>query len=168
MAEIKKPEETAKKTDALAVNVSTKAAASKAEEKKAETPAPASAKKEGTAAAPKVEKKSAGRTKKNTEKKPAEKKAAPQKEEKKEPEKEVGKPRGRQGGRRSAKNEVIHIQLDGKDYTRDQLLQSARDIWVYDLGRKLSEFNSIELYINVNESKAYYVINEEVTGNFDI
>ena len=168
MAEIKKPEEASKKTEALAVEVSPKAQSVKAEEKKTEAAAQKPAAKKESAPAPKAEKKApAGKAKKSAEK-AAEKKAPAKKEPEAKAEKEVGKPRGRQGGRRSAKNEVIHIQIDGKDYTRDQLLQSARDIWVYDLGRKLSEFNSIELYINVNESRAYYVITDEVTGNFEI
>ena len=175
MAEIKKPLESTVKTTVTPAPAA--AAAAKAEEKKAVVAEKKAEVKE------KVEEKKAAAAKKVAEKKTSvEKKASVKKAaaaakktavkkavaEKKEEAKEVGKPRGRNGGRRPAKSEVIHIQIDGKDYTRDQLLQSARDIWVYDLGRKLSEFNTVELYLNVNESRAYYVINEDVTGSFDI
>ena len=174
MAEIKKPLESTVKTT---VTPAPAAAAAKAEEKKAVVAEKKAEVKE------KVEEKKAAAANKAAEKKTSvEKKASVKKAaaaakktavkkavaEKKEEAKEVGKPRGRNGGRRPAKSEVIHIQIDGKDYTRDQLLQSARDIWVYDLGRKLSEFNTVELYLNVNESRAYYVINEDVTGSFEI
>ncbi len=167
MAEIKKAEEAVKGTKALAVEVSSAAEEKKpvkAAEKKNE--AGTSGKEEKAKKAPaKKTQKAADKTKdaaKETKKPEAKTEAAAA-----EKEKDV-KPRGRQGGRRSAKSEVIHIQIDGKDYTREQLIQSARDIWVYDMKRKLSEFNSIELYINVNESRAYYVINDDVTGSFDI
>ena len=179
MAEIKKPLESTVKTATTPAPAA--AVPAKVEEKKAEVKEKVAEKK--AEVKEKVAEKKAVATKKVAEKKVATvKKAAVKKtvvaakktavkkavDEKKAEAKEVGKPRGRNGGRRSAKSEVIHIQIDGKDYTREQLLQSAKDIWVYDLGRKLSEFNSVELYLNVNESRAYYVINEDVTGSFDI
>ena len=63
---------------------------------------------------------------------------------------------------------VVHLQFDGKSYTNDDLIKIAKDVWKYDLGKKVSDFKSVELYVKPEEFRAYYVINGEVTGSFAI
>ncbi len=56
-----------------------------------------------------------------------------------------------------------------KSYTTEALVKIAKDVWKYDLGRKVADFKSVDLYVKPEESKAYYVINGgEATGAFDI
>lgn len=62
----------------------------------------------------------------------------------------------------------FHIQFSGKSYSQDDLVKMAKDVWKYDLKRKVSEFKSAEFYIKPEESMVYYVINKEVTGSFYI
>ncbi|MDO4293149.1 MAG: DUF6465 family protein [Eubacteriales bacterium] len=62
----------------------------------------------------------------------------------------------------------ISIQFAGKDYTSEKLVEIARDVWQYDLGKKPEDFRTVELYVKPEESAVYYVINGTVTGSFAI
>ncbi len=68
----------------------------------------------------------------------------------------------------ASKKVKCEIQFAGKAYTQDDLVKIAKDVWVYDLGQKASALKNIELYVKVEESKAYYVFNETETGFFMI
>ena len=63
---------------------------------------------------------------------------------------------------------ALSIQFAGKDYTAEKLVEIAKDVWKYDLGRKEEEFQTVELYVKPEESAVYYMINGETTGNFAI
>lgn len=63
---------------------------------------------------------------------------------------------------------ILSVQFDGKDYSTDDLVKIAKDVWKYDLKKKVSELTSIEIYVKPEESKAYYVMNDEMAGSFDI
>ena len=62
----------------------------------------------------------------------------------------------------------MHLQFDGKSYTNDDLIKIAKDVWKYDLGNKPADFKTVDLYVKPEESRAYYVINGEITGSFGI
>ncbi|MBE5870223.1 MAG: hypothetical protein E7294_03025 [Lachnospiraceae bacterium] len=121
-----------------AVKTAEKAVEAKAEEKK-----PAVKK----TTAKKTTTKTAAEKKTAEEKKPAAKKATAKKAE--------------------VKTEV-NIQFDGKNYTTDDILKIAQDVWKYDLGKKATEMKKVELYVKPEESQVYYVFNGEVTGSFSI
>ena len=69
-------------------------------------------------------------------------------------------------GRKAEVKEVVHVQFEGKSYTTEDLVKSAKDVWKYDLKQKASDFKSVEIYVKPEESLAYYVINGDVTGSF--
>ena len=62
----------------------------------------------------------------------------------------------------------ITLEFDEKSYTTEKLVEIAKDVWVYDLGKDLKDFRTVELYVKPAESTVYYVVNEEVTGCFGI
>jgi hypothetical protein len=64
--------------------------------------------------------------------------------------------------------EQIQLQFAGKTYTTEDLVKIAKDVWKYDLGKKETDFKSVELYVKPEENTAYYVINSDVTGSFGI
>lgn len=71
----------------------------------------------------------------------------------------------------TAKKEVkasINVQFGGKSYNADELVKIAKDVWKYDLKKKVGDFKTVELYVKPEENQCYYVINGEVTGNFFI
>lgn len=120
---------------------------------KAEAAAPAAAKDEAPVVKKKPGRKPGSKTKKTTEKKaPAAKKVAAEKKE---------------TVKRKAKN-TITIEVDGRSLTEDSLVQSAKDVWVYDLGRDIKDFKSVELYVKPADMAVYYVINGDITGSFGL
>lgn len=62
----------------------------------------------------------------------------------------------------------LHIQYSGKSYSQEELMNIAKDVWKYDLKQKVSALNSIKLYVKPEENVAYYVMNDEFTGHFNI
>ena len=151
---------TKKPVATLAKNEETKAAP--AVEVKAEAKA-AEAKTEVKETAKKAEAKAPAKkaTAKTTTKKAAETKTAAKKETAKK--ETVAKTT------KAAKKEVkIAVQFADKSYTSEDLANIANDVWVYDYNKKASELKDVQLYVKPEESKVYYVFNDEITGDFNI
>lgn len=129
----------------------------KAETKPAEK---AEVKAETKPAAAKTETKAKSAVK--AEAKPAAAKA--KKTEAKAPVKKAAKP----AAKKAVVKETVSIQFGGRAYTTEELVKIAKDVWKYDLKKKVSDFESVELYVKPEESLVYYVINGDVTGNFAI
>ena len=70
--------------------------------------------------------------------------------------------------RAAAVKENISIQFAGKDYTTEQLVKIAKDVWEFDLKKDPADFKEVQLYVKPEEAKVYYVINGTETGSFDI
>ena len=68
----------------------------------------------------------------------------------------------------AAVKESVSIQFAGKDYTTEQLVKIAKDVWEFDLKKDPADFKEVQLYVKPEEAKAYYVINGTETGSFDI
>lgn len=69
---------------------------------------------------------------------------------------------------KKAVESVLHIQYAGRSYSQEDLMKIAKDVWKYDLKRKVGELERAELYVKPEENKVYYVMNGEVSGCFDI
>lgn len=63
---------------------------------------------------------------------------------------------------------TVTLEYKGNSYTEESLIQSAKDVWVYDLGKDLKDFKTVELYVKPEENTVYYVINKEVRGGFSL
>lgn len=70
--------------------------------------------------------------------------------------------------RKAAVKETVHVQFSGKTYSTEELVKIAKDVWKYDLKKKVGDFKSVELYVKPEESIVYYVINGEERGHFAI
>ena len=68
----------------------------------------------------------------------------------------------------AAVKESISIQFAGKEYTTEQLVKIAKDVWEFDLAKNPADFKEVQLYVKPEEAKAYYVINGTEKGSFDI
>ena len=68
----------------------------------------------------------------------------------------------------AAVKESISIQFAGKEYTTEQLVKIAKDIWEFDLKKDPKDFAEVQLYVKPEEAKVYYVINGTETGSFNI
>lgn len=90
---------------------------------------------------------------------PAKKVAAP----KKAAEKKVAAP----VAKKAAAVEV-KLQFAEKEYTEEAIVKIAKDVWTYDYDKKASELKKVQLFVKPEESKVYYVFNDEIAGSFDI
>lgn len=106
------------------------------------------------------------------EAKPVEKKATADKKEtaKKSAAKktEAKKAPGRKATKKAELKSEIHVQFANKSYVQEDLIKIAKDVWKYDLKQKVGDLASVELYVKPEEGKAYYVMNKDFTGSFDI
>ena len=68
----------------------------------------------------------------------------------------------------AAVKETISIQFAGKDYTTEQLVKIAKDVWEFDLKKDPAEFKEVQLFVKPEEAKAYYVINGTESGSFEL
>lgn len=171
MAEIKKPE-ISKAADTKTSTVTTPVAAPAAKTEPAAVKAEVKTEtKTETEKAP-VEKKKPGRKpgSKTTAKKPGRKPAAAKKETAKTTtaKKTTKAAKTTDTTKKTAVKESLHLEFAGKSYTTDDLVKIAKDVWKYDLKKKVSDFKSVELYVKPEESVVYYVINGDVAGNFGI
>ena len=136
----------------------------KAEEKKVAAPAK-------KAAAPKkaVEKKVAAPAKKTAApKKAAEKKVAAPAKKVAAPKKAAAPKKVAAPAKKVAVGTEVVLQFAEKEYTQDALVKIAKDVWTYDYDKKASELKKVQLFVKPEESKVYYVFNDDITGSFDI
>ena len=68
----------------------------------------------------------------------------------------------------AAVKESVSIQFAGKDYTTEQLVKIAKDVWEFDLRKDPADFKEVQLFVKPEEAKAYYVINGSESGSFEI
>ena len=153
-----------KKVEAKATEVKAAVAEKKEEVKKVAAPAKKTAAPKKAAAEKKVAapaKKTAA-PKKAAAKKvaaPAKKTAAP----KKAAAKKVAAP-----AKKAAVAAEVMLQFAEKEYTQESLIKIAKDVWAYDYDKKASELKKVQLFVKPEESKVYYVFNDDITGSFDI
>jgi len=62
----------------------------------------------------------------------------------------------------------VKIQVADREYTQEDLVKIANDVWVYDFDKKASELKKVQLFVKAEEFKVYYVFNDEITGDFNI
>ncbi|WP_051234213.1 DUF6465 family protein [Butyrivibrio sp. NC3005] len=59
----------------------------------------------------------------------------------------------------------VELQYAGKSISYDDMVESARQYWTKDLGHKIDELKSLELYVKPEEDRVYYVANGKEVGS---
>ena len=62
---------------------------------------------------------------------------------------------------------ITVIQTNGKDIVDTDIIARIKDIWVSQ-GNKVKDIKTLTSYIKPDEMKVYYVINETITGSFEV
>lgn len=101
------------------------------------------------------------------EKKPSVKKTTAKKATAETTAKTTKKASARTTAKKAEVKSSLHVQCEDRNYTEADLMKIAADVWKYDLKHKASELTSIDLYVKLEESKVYYVMNGEA-GSFGI
>ena len=127
----------------------------KKEEVKKEAPK-AEVKKE----APKKEAPKKAEAKKAPAKKEAPKKEAPKKEA---PKKAAAK---KAPAKKAEVKETLAVQFAGKDYASDVIVKLVKD--AYKATKNKAAIKTLNVYVNTDDSRAYYVINDEFHGSVEL
>lgn len=150
------------KPEVKAAETAVKTAAPKAEEKPAVNASVKAEEKAADAIAAEPVKKTESAKAEDTAKKPAVKKETVKKTPGRKP--SVKKVPVKKADLKSS----VCVQFSGKSYSEEDLVKIAKDVWKYDLKQKLSDLNSVELYVKPEENMVYYVMNKDYAGNFYI
>ena len=143
----------AKTTDAAV-----KPAVLKTEETKAEA-----VKTEAPAAAVKEEAKKEEVKKAAPAKKAEEKKAEPAK---KAEEKKAAPAKKTAPAKKAEVKETLAVQFAGKDYASDVIVKLVKD--AYKATKNKAAIKTLNVYVNTDDSRAYYVINDEFHGSVEL
>ena len=66
--------------------------------------------------------------------------------------------------KKTAVKETVYLQYMGKEINKEDLMKQVKEIWTKQLKNKAGDMKSVTLYLKPEENKAYYVINDDVTG----
>ncbi len=73
------------------------------------------------------------------------------------------------GSRKKAEVKAnLTLQFGGKSYSQEELMKIAKDVWKFDLKKKVGDLKSVELYVKPEENTCYYVMNDEIAGSFSL
>ena len=98
----------------------------------------------------------------------AEKKAEPKAAVKKTAAKPAAKKTAakKTASKRSNYKSEVFIQFSGIEITSTDLTERVKEIWTKEMGKLVRDLKEIKVYVNADESMAYYVINNDVNGKF--
>lgn len=61
----------------------------------------------------------------------------------------------------------IYFEYSGKKVLADELEKKVKEIWKTS-GKVIKDMKELKIYFNVAEEKCYYIINDEIKGDFSI
>ena len=85
-----------------------------------------------------------------------------------EPAKKAEAPKKAAAPKKTAVKTNVVIEVADRKYSSADIEKIAKDVWVYDLGKKAAELKSMELYVKAEEANVYYVFNGDIQGVFGI
>lgn len=66
--------------------------------------------------------------------------------------------------KKAAVKETVMVQYMGNEVSTADLMKKVKEHWTKQLKNKVGDMKSVTLYVKPEEGKAYFVINEDVTG----
>ena len=60
----------------------------------------------------------------------------------------------------------IYVEYQGIQKEQKDFVTTAKEIWVKQLGNKIKDIETLDLYVKPEEHMVYYVFNDSVKGNF--
>ncbi len=60
----------------------------------------------------------------------------------------------------------LHVQFGGREVSYTELVNRVKDMWKAE-GKRETSLKSLNIYVKPEEFKAYYVINDKITGELD-
>ncbi len=78
------------------------------------------------------------------------------------------KPAAKKTAAKKAVKEEIYLQYGGREISRDDLIRQVKAVWTKELGNKIGDITSIQLYLKPEENMVYYVVNGSTTGSISL
>ena len=69
---------------------------------------------------------------------------------------------------KTAVKETVFVQYMGNEFNTADIMKKVKEKWTKDMKKKVSDLKSVTLYVKPEEHKAYFVINEDVTGAVEL
>nr|MBP3598792.1 hypothetical protein [Eubacterium sp.] len=84
------------------------------------------------------------------------------------PAKKATKKKGAKRGPKPASERTVEltVQFGEKEVTYTELVTRVKDMWK-EQGKRETSLKTLNIYVKPEESKAYYVINDKITGDMD-
>ena len=63
---------------------------------------------------------------------------------------------------------AFYLQFQGREVSKELIEDRLKEVWTKDMGKDLSEIKKVTYYVKPEEAVVYFVVNDEVEGNFAI
>lgn len=70
--------------------------------------------------------------------------------------------------KKTAVKETVYVQFMGNEVSTDEIMKKVKENWTKVLKNKVGDMKSVTLYVKPEEGKAYFVINDDVTGSVEL
>lgn len=70
--------------------------------------------------------------------------------------------------KKAALKENVVLQFAGKEVAAADIMKKVKEYWTKELKNKVGEMKSVTLYLKPEEGRAYFVINNDVTGSVEL
>lgn len=67
----------------------------------------------------------------------------------------------------AAKKTMVYFQFQGKEIEEQEVIGMIKKLWK-EQGNMMKDLKELSVYIKAEESRAYYVINGEISGSIDL
>lgn len=64
--------------------------------------------------------------------------------------------------------EQVVLQFGGKEMSTADIMKQVKAYWTKELKNKVGDMKSVTIYLKPEEGKAYFVVNEDVTGSIEL
>ena len=75
---------------------------------------------------------------------------------------------GRKSAAKTALKTSLSLEIGENSFSYDDLVKNAKNVYRYDMKKKVSDIKSIDLYVKPEEGKVYFVINGDESGSYNL
>lgn len=61
-------------------------------------------------------------------------------------------------------NTDVYVQFLGREIKAKDVVENIKKIWTEEMGNKEADLNDLKVYVKLEENRAYYVFNGDVSG----
>lgn len=62
---------------------------------------------------------------------------------------------------------AIFVECHGEKFETEVQMNKFKELWKEE-GKRIKDIKNVNIYINVEQKKVYYVVNDDISGSFDL